>query len=90
MADLGLGLRVGFQRPLSHHFLPELAEIFNDPGFGLIGTAAFLDRLIQQVSQPVESFQHVRSLRQAFFQTSSFLSRHRQFIIHEPFYLYIG
>ena len=56
---LGLGLRVGFLRPLPEDFLPELAQFFDDPFLGGVRVAAVGDGVIERVEKVVQPRQHL-------------------------------
>jgi len=65
---LGLGVGVGFLRPLRQDFLGQLPDLFADTLLSLIGGAIVAHGLIQRVGQLMQAREHFGTMRQSLFQ----------------------
>jgi len=65
---LGLGVSIGFLRPLRQNLQGELAHLRAHARFSLIGGAVVARRLIQRVSQLMQPCEHFGAVRQPRFQ----------------------
>jgi hypothetical protein len=73
---------LGFFGPLGQHFVPQLAELFDGPRFGLMGCAPFGHRLIDEVGQAQQALPQARVMSKTLVETRLFLIGIRQFNIH--------
>ena len=81
---LGLGLRVGFLRPLPEDFLPELAQFFDDPFLGGVRVAAVGHGVIERVEKVVQAGQQLGPPGQTDFEAAARGGQfYRWFIRHE-------
>jgi hypothetical protein len=65
---LGLGVGVGFLRPLGQDFLRQLPHLRAHPFLGLLGGAIVARGLIQRVGQLMQPFEHFGTVGQSRFQ----------------------
>ena len=68
---LGLGVRVGFLRPLTEDFLPELAQFFDNPPLGGVRVAAVGDGVIERVEKVVQAGQQLGPPGQTDLETAA-------------------
>lgn len=67
--QLGLGVGIGFVRPLRQNFLGQLKHLLAHPLLGFIGGAIVVAHgCLQRVGQLMQSFEHFRTVRQSLFQ----------------------
>lgn len=89
--DLGLGVGIGFVRPLRQNLQSQLTHLRAYAFLGLIGRAVVTGRLIQRVGQLMQPGEHCGAVRQPLFQGTAGRGgrgRFGMFIVHEPLQLY--
>ena len=79
--------RFGFLSPIGKNLLPEFADLFDGPGFGLVSGAALGKSLIDHIRDQVQSPTQVRAVGEAFIKALMVFTLivMGQFIIHELF-----
>jgi len=91
LCHLGLGVGVGFLRPLAQEFLGQLPHLGAHAFLGFISGAVVGDGLIQRVGQFMQAGQHVGPMRQPLFQRQANSGNKfgmDGFIVHEPLQIY--
>lgn len=84
---LGLGVVIGFVRPLLQNLQGKLTHLRTDALLGLIGRAVVTGGLIQRVGQLMQACEHCRAVCQPLFQGTAGRGgqgRFDMFIVHEP------
>jgi len=65
---LGLGVNVGFVRPLRQYFLGQLTHLPAHTFLGLVGGAIVAHGFVERVGQLMQSREHIGTMRQSLFQ----------------------